>query len=56
MKPWLLASLLTVSEFSAQGYEASLAVDAPVCRQAHKPARKSWSWNRPKARWRCSTR
>jgi uncharacterized protein YbaP (TraB family) len=56
MKPWLLASLLTVSEFAAQGYEASLAVDAHLSQQAHAPARKSSSWNRPKARWRCSTR
>ena len=35
MKPWLLASLLTVSEFSAQGYNTSLAVDAWLARQAH---------------------
>lgn len=35
MKPWLLASLLTVSEFSAQGYDTSLAVDAWLSRQAH---------------------
>jgi uncharacterized protein YbaP (TraB family) len=35
MKPWLLASLLTVSEFAAQGYEASLAVDGWLAKQAH---------------------
>lgn len=35
MKPWMLASLLTISEFSAQGYDASLAVDAWLSRQAH---------------------
>jgi uncharacterized protein YbaP (TraB family) len=35
MKPWLLASLLTVSEFAAQGYARSLAVDAHLSKQAH---------------------
>jgi uncharacterized protein YbaP (TraB family) len=35
MKPWLLASLLTVSEFAAQGYDTSLAVDGWLARQAH---------------------
>jgi uncharacterized protein YbaP (TraB family) len=35
MKPWLLASLLTVSEFAAQGYDTALAVDAWLARQAH---------------------
>ncbi len=40
MKPWLLASLLTVSEFSAQGYEAALAVDAHLSRQAHGRGQK----------------
>ncbi|MFA9215844.1 MAG: TraB/GumN family protein [Sphingomonadaceae bacterium] len=35
MKPWLLASLLTVHEFAAQGYNTSLAVDAWLARQAH---------------------
>jgi uncharacterized protein YbaP (TraB family) len=35
MKPWLLASLLTVSEFSAQGYDTALAVDAWLSKQAH---------------------
>jgi len=35
MKPWLLASLLTVSEFAAQGYEASQAVDAHLSKLAH---------------------
>lgn len=35
MKPWLLASVLTVSEFSAQGYDTGLAVDAFLSRQAH---------------------
>ncbi|CAN7652091.1 TraB/GumN family protein [Pseudoduganella sp. LjRoot289] len=34
MKPWMLASLLTLSEFSAQGYDASLAVDAWLSQQA----------------------
>ncbi|MBA5636684.1 TraB/GumN family protein [Duganella sp. LX20W] len=36
MKPWLLASVLTVSEFSAQGYDTALAVDAWLARQAHQ--------------------
>jgi uncharacterized protein YbaP (TraB family) len=40
MKPWLLASLLTVSEFAAQGYEASMAVDAYLARQAHDAGQK----------------
>jgi uncharacterized protein YbaP (TraB family) len=40
MKPWLLASLLTVSEFAAQGYEASLAVDAHLSKQAHAAGQK----------------
>ncbi|MRW90111.1 TraB/GumN family protein [Duganella sp. FT80W] len=40
MKPWLLASLLTVSEFAAQGYDASLAVDAHLAKQAHDAGRK----------------
>ena len=40
MKPWLLASLLTVSEFSAQGYDAALAVDGYLSRQAHARGQK----------------
>lgn len=40
MKPWLLASLLTVSEFASQGYEASLAVDAHLSKQAHAAGQK----------------
>ncbi|WP_343730374.1 TraB/GumN family protein [Duganella sp.] len=40
MKPWLLASLLTVSEFAAQGYEASMAVDAHLSKQAHAAGQK----------------
>ncbi|PHV09072.1 TraB/GumN family protein [Janthinobacterium sp. BJB412] len=35
MKPWLLASVLTVSEFAALGYDTGLAVDAHLSRQAH---------------------
>lgn len=34
MKPWMLASLLTISEFAAQGYDASLAVDTWLSQQA----------------------
>jgi uncharacterized protein YbaP (TraB family) len=40
MKPWLLASLLTVSEFSAQGYDAALAVDGYLSKQAHARGQK----------------
>lgn len=40
MKPWLLASLLTVSEFSAQGYDAALAVDSHLSKQAHQRGQK----------------
>ena len=36
MKPWLLASVLTISEFSNQGYSTALAVDAYLSQQAHK--------------------
>jgi uncharacterized protein len=36
MKPWLLASMLAVSEFAAQGYQTSLAVDAYLTRQARE--------------------
>jgi len=40
MKPWLQASLLTVSEFAAQGYDAALAVDAHLSKQAHDAGQK----------------
>ena len=40
MKPWLLASLLTVSEFASQGYDAELAVDAHLAKQAHASGQK----------------
>jgi uncharacterized protein YbaP (TraB family) len=36
MKPWMIASLLAVSEFSAQGYKSELAVDAWLSRQARE--------------------
>jgi len=35
MKPWLLATLLSMSEFTAIGYQADLAVDTYLSRQAH---------------------
>ncbi|WP_242404620.1 TraB/GumN family protein [Janthinobacterium agaricidamnosum] len=35
MKPWLLASVLAIGEFSAQGYKSELAVDSYLSRQAH---------------------
>ena len=34
MKPWMVASVLTVSEFAVQGYDANLAVDAWLSQQA----------------------
>jgi hypothetical protein len=40
MKPWLLASVLTVSEFASQGYDAELAVDAHLAKQAHASGQK----------------
>ncbi len=40
MKPWLLASLLTVSEFAVQGYDAGQAVDAHLAKQAHERGQK----------------
>ncbi|MFC0167674.1 TraB/GumN family protein [Pseudoduganella danionis] len=40
MKPWLLASVLTISEFSNQGYSTALAVDAYLSKQAHKRGQK----------------
>lgn len=36
MKPWLLASVLAVGEFSAQGYQSALAVDSYLSAQAHQ--------------------
>jgi uncharacterized protein YbaP (TraB family) len=36
MKPWLLASVLSISEFGACGYQSSLAVDTYLARQAHQ--------------------
>ncbi|SFU45321.1 TraB/GumN family protein [Pseudoduganella namucuonensis] len=36
MKPWMLATMLTVSEFAAQGYEPALAVDVWLSRQARE--------------------
>lgn len=40
MKPWLLASVLTVSEFASQGYDAAQAVDAHLAKQAHDRGQK----------------
>ena len=40
MKPWMIASLLAVREFEAQGYQADLAVDAWLARQAHARGQK----------------
>jgi len=35
LQPWMLASVLTISEFTAQGYDTALAVDAWLAKQAH---------------------
>ncbi|HEV7816833.1 MAG TPA: TraB/GumN family protein [Janthinobacterium sp.] len=35
MKPWLLASVLEVSDFAALGYQSGLAVDTWLSQQAH---------------------
>lgn len=40
MRPWMLASTLTVSEFAAQGYDPALAVDSYLARQAHEHNKK----------------
>ena len=40
MKPWMIASLLAVREFEAQGYQADLAVDAWLSQQAHARGQK----------------
>lgn len=40
MKPWMIATLLTVREFEAQGYEAELAVDAWLAQDARKRGQK----------------
>lgn len=40
MKPWMIASLLAVREFEAQGYQADLAVDAWLAQQAHTRGQK----------------
>ena len=36
MKPWMLASVLAISEFTAQGYQSTLAVDNYLSAQAHQ--------------------
>jgi len=36
MKPWMIASLLTIAEFSAQGYQPELAVDAWLAKEARR--------------------
>ncbi len=35
MKPWMLATVLAIGEFAAQGYQPNLAVDAFLAMQAH---------------------
>ena len=36
MKPWLLASVLALSEFAALGYDSGMAVDTFLSQQAHQ--------------------
>lgn len=36
MKPWFLASMLAIGEFSEQGYASGLAVDTYLAQQAHQ--------------------
>ncbi|QGZ43143.1 TraB/GumN family protein [Pseudoduganella flava] len=40
MKPWMIASLLTVREFEAQGYQSDLAVEVWLSRQARSRKQK----------------
>jgi uncharacterized protein YbaP (TraB family) len=40
MKPWMIASLLTVREFEAQGYQSDLAVEVWLSRQARARKQK----------------
>lgn len=49
MRPWMLASMLTVSEFAAQGYDPSLAVDSYLSRQAHDNGQKVIELESPEA-------
>jgi hypothetical protein len=47
--------VLTMSEFPIRA-TARRWRSMPICRSRRTSAgRKWWSWNRPKARWRCST-
>ncbi|MET3130178.1 uncharacterized protein YbaP (TraB family) [Oxalobacteraceae bacterium GrIS 1.11] len=36
MKPWMLASVLAISQFAALGYQPGLGIDAYLSRQAHE--------------------
>ncbi|KQQ32757.1 hypothetical protein ASF61_14585 [Duganella sp. Leaf126] len=49
MRPWMLASMLTVSEFAAQGYDPALAVDSYLSRQAHDRGQKVVELESPEA-------
>ncbi len=49
MRPWMLASMLTVSEFAAQGYDPALAVDSYLSRQAHDSGKKVIELESPEA-------
>ena len=49
MRPWMLASMLTVSEFAAQGYDPALAVDSYLSRHAHDSGKKVIELESPEA-------
>lgn len=49
MRPWMLASVLTVGEFTAQGYDPALAVDAYLSRQAHDNGQRVVELESPEA-------
>jgi uncharacterized protein YbaP (TraB family) len=49
MRPWMLASMLTVSEFASQGYDPALAVDSYLSRQAHDNGQRVVELESPEA-------
>lgn len=49
MRPWMLASVLTVGEFAAQGYDPALAVDSYLARQAHDSGQRVVELESPEA-------
>ena len=49
LRPWMLASMLTVSEFASQGYDPALAVDSYLARQAHDSGKQVVELESPEA-------